>query len=398
MKSLARVWFLVLLLASAVLAACGGGSEAPSIPPQGTVRVGLTDAPGCRVGNADIARVFVTVQKVRIHALADAGESGPGWSEIVLSPARRIDLLQLTNGTLEPLGSTPVPAGSYSQVRLVLAANDNAAPYANALVLAGSSTELPLATPSAMQSGLKVIRPFAVAANAVVDLVIDFDACRSIVARGNGSYSLKPTMMASVRSVAAIQGHVDPAVPGVLVSAQKNGEVLRSTVPAADGKFVLAYLDPALSPFDVVLTAPARTTTVVSSVPASNSGITLLNGAGAPLAMPLSGVNLASGQVSPLGARDTAWVRALQSVGPVPRVEVAWTNVGPVDGSYVASLPTAAPRWAPYASSGLFFQVQAAQAAAYTLQAGATGYVVQDSPPLSLIAPRIQDFFLIAAP
>jgi len=398
MKSLARVWFLILLLASAVLAACGGGSEAPSIPPQGTVRVGLTDAPGCRVGNADIARVFVTVQKVRIHALADAGESGPGWSEIVLSPARRIDLLQLTNGTLEPLGSTPVPAGSYSQVRLVLAANDNAAPYANALVLAGSSTELPLATPSAMQSGLKVNRPFAVAANAVVDLVIDFDACRSIVARGNGSYSLKPTMMASVRSVAAIQGHVDPAVPGVLVSAQKNGEVLRSTVPAADGKFVLAYLDSALSPFEVVVTAPARATLVVSGVPASNSAVTSLNAGTSPLGLPVSAIQAASGQLSPIAARETGWVRALQAVGPVPRVEVAWTNVAPFDGAYALSLPTGAALWSPYAASGLNFQFQSASAAAYTLQAGAAGFARQDSLLLNLALPRTQDFSLLPSP
>lgn len=382
------------------LVACGGGGDGPSgtAQPLGTLKVGLTDAPSCKVGKADLAKVWVTVERVRVHASADAADSASGWSEIVLNPTQRVDLLSLTNGTLFALGTTPLPAGAYTQVRLVLSPNRGAAPYANAVVLVGSTAEIPLDTPSAAQSGLKIIRPFTVAPNTVVDLVIDFDACRSIVARGNGSYALKPVLSASLVTVAAIQGYVDPTVPGVLVSAQKNGEVVRSTVPAADGKFLLAYLDAAAAPFDVVITAPARATAVVSGVPATTTALTQLNASTAPIGLVLSGANLASGVVGPAAARDTAWVRALQAVGPVPRVEVAWANVDPLDGSYLLSLPTAAPRWAPYAASGLFFQTQNANAAAYTLQAGAFGFAAQNSALLDLSAPRSWNFTLIPAP
>ena len=40
-----------------------------------------------------------------------------------VNPAQRIDLLDLTNGVLAELGQTPLPAGQYTQVRLVLRPN-----------------------------------------------------------------------------------------------------------------------------------------------------------------------------------------------------------------------------------------------------------------------------------
>ena len=189
------IWSAVLAIAaSAVLVACGGGDDSPA-PAMGTLRVSLTDAPNCRVGNEDLDKVYVTVERVRVHQSADAEASGGGWTDIAISPAKRINLLDLTNGRLEELGTTPIPAGTYTQVRLVLNGNQgNSA--ANALVLVGETVEIPLRTPSAAQSGLKIIHPFTVQPNTLVDLLIDFDACRSIVALGNGGYSLKPVLTA----------------------------------------------------------------------------------------------------------------------------------------------------------------------------------------------------------
>jgi len=41
---------------------------------------------------------------VRVHKSAAAEENGAGWSEIILNPARKINLLDLMNGVLEDLG------------------------------------------------------------------------------------------------------------------------------------------------------------------------------------------------------------------------------------------------------------------------------------------------------
>lgn len=375
--------WLMLAAASVLLAACGGGgSDAAPVAGMGTVRVALTDAPSCKVGNDDLAKVSVTVERVRIHESGDDMPMSGRWYDIDVTPARKINLLDLTNGRLEELGTLPIPAGTYTQVRLVLSPNVGNS-TANSVVLAGQTAEIPLRTPSAAQSGLKIIRPFTVAPNALADLVIDFDACRSIVALGNGGFLLKPVLTADLRTVAAIAGYVDPAAANVMVSAQKGGKVVRSTVPASDGAFVLAYLDPANGPYDVVITSLARGTSVVAAVPVATTAVTTLSTASAPIPLPAAATTAtrtASGTLSPGAARDTAVVRALQAVGSVPAVEVATTNVNPTDGSYTLTLPTATPLLATYALPlPLTFASPANPPAdfSYRLEASAIGYVTQ---------------------
>ncbi|MGH7463390.1 MAG: DUF4382 domain-containing protein, partial [Longimicrobiales bacterium] len=97
-----------LVAASGILVACGGGGGGAA---DGTLRVALTDAPSCGYDH-----VFVTVEKVRVHQSSTASDADSGWREILVSPARRIDLLTLTNGVLTELGSTPLPAGNYSLI------------------------------------------------------------------------------------------------------------------------------------------------------------------------------------------------------------------------------------------------------------------------------------------
>ena len=128
------------------LAACGGGGDDGStVTPAsgtGTLRVALTDAPACGFDH-----VYVTVERVRVHQTSSANDNDAGWSEIVLNPTQRIDLLGLTNGVLAELGQTPLGAGQYQQVRLVLSPNRGGTP-ANSVVPTGG-IETALDTPSA---------------------------------------------------------------------------------------------------------------------------------------------------------------------------------------------------------------------------------------------------------
>ena len=78
----------------------------------------LSDAPACGF-NA----VNVTVVKVRVHQSSPASNNDAGWTDITLNPARKINLLNLTNGVLDNLGETPLAAGHYTQLRLVLDPN-----------------------------------------------------------------------------------------------------------------------------------------------------------------------------------------------------------------------------------------------------------------------------------
>lgn len=388
------------LAAALALAACGGGgSDSPNAPAAvgtGTLRVALTDAPACGFDH-----VYVTVERVRVHASDSADERSSGWRDLALPAPRKIDLLTLTNGALEELGSTPLPAGSYTQLRLVLSPNSGST-LANSVVPTGGR-ETALATPSAVQSGIKVIRPFTVAAGQVADLVLDFDACRSIVRRGNGSFGLKPVLTAELRNVATVSGHVDPAITGARVSVQTNGEVVRATVPvAATGAFSVPFLDPARAPYDVVITAPGRVTAVVTGVPAAVSAATVLSTAAAPITLPTSltpASRSASGTLGPAAARETAEVRALQAVGNVPAVEVAHDNADATSGAWQLALPTDAPRLATFAATlPLTFTAQPAAAGKYTLQARAPGYVTQNVAADVATAAVTRDFTLVVAP
>ena len=110
-KSQIFQWAGRALSASVVslLAACGGGSDYGSTPAPplssagtGTLRVALTDAPACGFDH-----VYITVDRVRVHQTSTANDNDAGWSEVVLNPTQRIDLLGLTNGVLAELGQTP---------------------------------------------------------------------------------------------------------------------------------------------------------------------------------------------------------------------------------------------------------------------------------------------------
>lgn len=185
------------ILAFASLAACGGGGSSGMDNSNGsvvgsdtgTLRLALTDAPAC-----GFDAVNVTIQKVRVNKSDSASDADNGWSEIVLNPAKRVNLLNLTNGVLEELGQTLLPTGKYTQLRLVLAENDSTHPFANSVFPTGK-TEVALQTPSAQQSGLKTNIDINVATNQQADFVMDLDACQSVIAAGgSGNYILKPIL------------------------------------------------------------------------------------------------------------------------------------------------------------------------------------------------------------
>lgn len=191
------------------LVACGGGggsgmdsssssSSSGSVNSDsdtGTLRLALTDAPACGFDT-----VNVTIQKVRVHQSGSANDTDNGWSEIVLSPVKRVNLLNLTNGVLEELGQTSLPAGKYTQLRLVLADNDSAYPLANSVLPTGGGSEVALQTPSGEQSGVKTDIDIDIEAGKTADFVLDFNACKSVVvAGGSGQYLLKPVLTVNPR-------------------------------------------------------------------------------------------------------------------------------------------------------------------------------------------------------
>ena len=366
----------VALASTVMLAACGGGGGGTTATtvPEGTVRLALTDAPSCGYDH-----VYVTVERVRMHKSDGAGDSEGGWEEIVLASPKRLDLLELTNGTLEELGQVDVPAGTYNQIRLVLAANTGADPLANSVHPTGG-TEVPLKTPSAQQSGLKLKAKFEVEADGLADLVLDFDACRSIVtAGGSGGYNLKPVLSLSKRVQTGIQGYVSTTMTlnGTTVSAQQNGVVMRSTVPDTTGKFVLPFL--AAGNYDVVITSGNRATAVLTGVPVTTT-TTLVNGTSTAFLPPVAATlreitGTASSGNGTATLVTTADVRATQQLTGGPTIQVQALPVDAVDATYTLTLPADAPVKAAYAAGGTpTFAADTAVAGKYRVQGTAEGF------------------------
>ena len=357
-RSLACV--VTTALAATLLSACGGDNN-DTLQQQGTVKVSLTDAPACGYDH-----VYVTVSKVSVNTQTDGSGS---WVDTDLAAPKKIDLLNLTNGALESLGEAPLAAGNYQQVRLILAPNvDGAATLNNSVVPSGSSTEVELKTPSAVQTGIKINTraPFSVDTGELVDLVLDFNACKSVVTTGKGKnnphasgYLLKPVVTAAVQVVSgAIDGYVANVdgqtvtpVAGSTVYAEQDGVIVRGTVTDADGHFVLSPLEhsSAVGNYDVVIVDAASATDIVTGIPVTAEETTALSTADAPLALVprLVDAGTVSGTVNVDAA---AALDALQTINGLDYT-IATTNADSSTGFYSFSLSVDAPQVGPYSAT-----------------------------------------------
>jgi hypothetical protein len=149
--------------------------------PMSRLKVSLTDAP-----TFDFSRVHVNIKHVELWLEGKGKEA----RLIIAEGLGDVDLLTLRNGVLLPLADLSIPANvNVRQIRLVL---DSEGHYG----VRNSGATCELRTPSAQQSGIKVIlnSPVNLSAGYDYSLVIDFDASKSVVSLGNGDCLLKPVL------------------------------------------------------------------------------------------------------------------------------------------------------------------------------------------------------------
>lgn len=192
-----------MVLAAATVAllqlqGCGGGGGGGTAS-TGTLQLSITDKMSDNFQN-----VVISIREIRVVPAGreNAPDNDPGLPLVArFATPRVIDVMQL-QFVQQALGEVVLPSGSYSQIRLILEPNPNGQgqPPANYLVLKSDLvTKIPLTTPSAQQSGLKVLGPIEVRPGIINAVMIDFDPNTAIVARGNGDYNLKPTGIRLVR-------------------------------------------------------------------------------------------------------------------------------------------------------------------------------------------------------
>jgi len=213
-----RIWTAAAL---SLLVALMGCSSKPNNTALGHVDLRLTDAPG------DFEQVNLVVTGVSIH------RDGSGW-ETIKQDTTTYDLLTLRNGVFTGLAAGDVPAGHYTQIRLAIGEGSN---------IVRSGTTYPIDIPSGMQSGYKLVGEFDVPAGGAIELTLDFDAARSIIQTGNGSYKLKPTVRVVVNDlIGRITGHLLPEGTAAAIYALQGADTLQTTAAGSDGHFTLGAL------------------------------------------------------------------------------------------------------------------------------------------------------------
>ena len=178
---------LIYLIALPLLMLAVGACE-KSETAKGTLTLSMTDAP---IDTDGITGVYITVTGIQYNLNGDwvtADEfEGP----------KSFNLLDLTRGESELLGSFELNAGSYNQIRFLLdipnMGQGNVGNPGCYIMFNDQSTE-PLFVPSGAQSGYKAVGNFDVPVNGSVAVTADFDVRKAVVLTGSGKYILKPTI------------------------------------------------------------------------------------------------------------------------------------------------------------------------------------------------------------
>lgn len=234
LKSILGVGFVILVAASCsdtILSGTGGGKA--------SVNFLLTDAPG------DYQEVNIDVQGLEIHytpsfqdtSEADSAEDGR-WIELPVEPMI-VDLLELQNGVDTLLASAELDPGTYQELRLILGEENT--------VMVDSVIH-DLKVPSGQQTGFKIKFKEELNEGENLDVVVDFDAGRSVHKAGrSGMYILKPVLKAFVENggeedTGSLTGIVEPreADPDIFAVMDEDTS---STRPDSTGNFLFRGLE-----------------------------------------------------------------------------------------------------------------------------------------------------------
>lgn len=205
-----------LLLGFALLAGLSACNNSEKVD----VKFALTDAPSLKGYQA----LYVDVQSIE-YSIGDSL-----WVSLPMNPTV-VNILDLTNGKDTLLANVELESGqTVSQIRMVLSDN-------NTLVLA-DGTEVNVKVPSGQTSGLKFNVHSTASLSSGYRVVIDFDAERSIVAKGNGQYSLKPVIRSYITAnTSSVYGTLLPAKVPFLVRTLFNGDTVSTISDTLNANF-----------------------------------------------------------------------------------------------------------------------------------------------------------------
>lgn len=177
-------------------------------------------------------------------------EDTDGGFQIVLNQEATFDLLDLQNGITASLLESPLQAGTYTQMRLIVSSGK---------VVLTDGREFELNVPSGEQTGIKLHFQFDIEADTDTTLLLDVDLSKAFKPVPGGQiddpsqimmFQFSPSLAVRVTEVeqtgsisGVVQDEQGNALASVSVTAFLNGEEITTTSTTAEGTFGLAGLE-----------------------------------------------------------------------------------------------------------------------------------------------------------
>lgn len=243
-----RVTVFLSVFAAAIFIFSCSDSTSPENE-QGQLKITMVDAP------AAYDQVNIVVTRVEVHKANS--DSTSAWF-IINNNTATYDLLRLRNGASAILGNNYLDAGSYTQIRLIIGTGSN-------IVVNGVS--YPLEIPSGEQTGIKLNHAFVIESGLIYELILDFDADRSIVHTGNGQYKLKPVIRVVPLVISGtISGKINPISAAGYVYAISGTDTAATIAEPITGSFKLMALLQRTYRIEVYSANPAYNDTTITGV------------------------------------------------------------------------------------------------------------------------------------
>lgn len=184
-----RTIAVLSILAGVIAVSCGGDSV---MSPSGSGRLSLMikDTP-----YSDARALLVTFSEVTAHRDGEGGFSKLPFGDATAS-SRTCDLKKLVDRQ-DLLGVGTLPAGHYTQVRLVVSSatlyfeNASDGPPCATSIAAPAGRSAPVEIPS---GEVRLNRQFEVGDSGATTMLIDFDGDRSVTETGNGRFRMTPVI------------------------------------------------------------------------------------------------------------------------------------------------------------------------------------------------------------
>jgi len=185
--------FLLGMVGVCIFIMFSGCSKSTRTALDGKIKIYLADKP------AAFDAVNIVVSQVSVHT--SDGDSLSGWT-VICDTTQTHDLLELTNGAMALFANHQLEPGHYTQIRLKIGDGSH-------VIVDGSQYDLKI--PSGSQSGIKLNHQFRIQEDLTYELLLDFDAEKSVINKGNGQYQLKPVIRAIAKATSgSISGTVNP--------------------------------------------------------------------------------------------------------------------------------------------------------------------------------------------